>query len=71
MLSHDKTRSNVRAGELLDQVRQYYLDQFIKIRDELLAEQNTRLILDQSCAEAMAQSSQKEPFNSPSAWIWQ
>ena len=46
MLSHDKTRSNVRAGELLDQVHQYYLDRFIKTRDELLAEQNTRLILE-------------------------
>src|SRR5215475_7825246 len=46
MLGHDKTRSKVRAGELLDQVRQYYLDRFIKIRDELLAEQNTRLILE-------------------------
>jgi hypothetical protein len=39
-------RCNVRIGELLDQVRQYYVDRFIKTRDELLAEQNTRLILE-------------------------
>ena len=37
---------DVRVGELLDQVRQYYLDRFIKTRDELLAEQNTRLLLE-------------------------
>jgi hypothetical protein len=36
----------MRVGELLDQVRQYYLDGFIKVRDELLAEHNTRLILE-------------------------
>ena len=36
----------MRIGELLDQVRQYYVDRFIKTRDELLAEQNTRLILE-------------------------
>ena len=36
----------MRVGELLDQVRQYYVDRFIKSRDELLAEQNTRLILE-------------------------
>lgn len=36
----------MRVGELLDQVRQYYVDRFIKTRDELLAEQNTRLILE-------------------------
>jgi hypothetical protein len=36
----------VRARELLDQIRQYYLDRFIKTRDELRAEQNTRLILE-------------------------
>lgn len=31
----------MRVGELLDQVRQYYVDRFIKSRDELLAEQNS------------------------------
>src|SRR5262249_53632466 len=45
-LSHDMTRSDERVGELLDQVRQYYLDRFIKTRDEFLAEPNTRLILE-------------------------
>ena len=33
-------------GELLDRVRQQYVERFIKTRDELLAEQNTRLILE-------------------------
>jgi len=37
---------NVGVGELLDQIRYYYVDRFIKTRDELLAEQNTRLILE-------------------------
>jgi len=37
---------NVGVGELLDQIRCYYVDRFIKTRDELLAEQNTRLILE-------------------------
>jgi len=36
----------VGVGELLDQIRYYYVDRFIKTRDELLAEQNTRLILE-------------------------
>ena len=36
----------MRVGELLDQVRQYYVDRFIKSQDELLAQQNTRLILE-------------------------
>jgi hypothetical protein len=37
---------NVGVGELLDQIRYYYVDRFIKTRDDLLAEQNTRLILE-------------------------
>jgi hypothetical protein len=45
-MGHDKTSCNVRIGELLDQVRQYYVDRLIKIRDGLLVEQNTRLILE-------------------------
>jgi len=42
----DKGRCTMHVGELLDQVRQYYLDRFINVRDELLAEQNSRLILE-------------------------
>jgi hypothetical protein len=67
MLTNDKTRCNVSLGELLEQVQQYYVDRFIKTRDELLAKQKTRLIPEPELRGfAMGQSLQKEPFNSPS-----
>jgi hypothetical protein len=36
----------MRVGELLDQVRQFYLSRFIEVRDEFLAEPNSQLILE-------------------------
>ena len=36
----------MRIGELLDQVRQYYVDQLLKAQNELLADESVRLILE-------------------------
>jgi hypothetical protein len=61
---------NVGVGELLDQIRYYYVDRFIKTRDDLLAEQNTRLILEPELRGSDGVVVTEGALELPSARIW-